>query len=115
MVLPVGSSKDCLLVNGHVAWPGKPSNYFREVNVLVTDDNVVEDEAAEEAKAPAPPVVAARLIDQVEAPHTGFVVTCLRLGEAKVEVILGNKPSSTNKYENLLKYNKPLQGMAPTE
>ena len=100
------------MVDGPVAWPGKPSNYYREVHVLVTDDNVVEDED----KAPAP-VVAARLIDQVEAPHrvytctvlftkpvlqveaphTGLVVTCLRLGEAKVEVILGNKPSSTNK------------------
>ena len=87
----MGSSKDCLLVNGHVAWPGKPSNYFREVNVLVTEDNAVEDEA------PNPAVVATRLIDTVEAPHTGLVVTCLRLGEAKVEVILANKPSSTNK------------------
>ena len=84
------------MVDGHVAWPGKPSNYYREVHVLATDDNVVENEAGEEDKASAP-VVAARLIDQVEAPHTGLVVTCLRLGEAKVEVILGNKPSSTNK------------------
>ena len=58
----------------------------------------MEDEAAEEDKAPAPAAVAAaRLIDQVEVPHTGVKVTCLRLGEAQVEVILGNKPSSTNK------------------
>ena len=91
---PSHNCQDVLLVDGHVPWPGKPSNFYREVDVMEADDNALEDE---EGKAPAPAVVAVRLLEKVEAPHTGLVVTCLRLGEANVEVILGNKPSSTNK------------------
>ena len=42
-------------------------------------------------------VVRVQLKEKVEFPNTAATITCLKLGQAEVEVAVGNKPSSTNK------------------
>ena len=42
-------------------------------------------------------MVRASLMKDVDTPYTGARVTCLKLGEVMVEILIGNRESSTNK------------------
>merc|ERR1712106_711863 len=79
LVLPVGSSRNVLFKGGPHPWVGKPSFFFTDAEA--------EDED----------VVRATLIPKISFPYTAALITCLKLGETKVEITVGNKPSTTNK------------------
>jgi len=79
LVLPVGSSRNVLFKGGPHPWVGKPSFFFTDAEA--------EDED----------VVRATLIPKTSFPYTAALITCLKLGETKVEITVGNKPSTTNK------------------
>eukprot|EP00090_Calanus_glacialis_P028282 TRINITY_DN45475_c0_g1_i1.p1 TRINITY_DN45475_c0_g1~~TRINITY_DN45475_c0_g1_i1.p1 ORF type:complete len:919 (-),score=251.02 TRINITY_DN45475_c0_g1_i1:238-2994(-) len=79
LVLPVGSSRKVLFKGGPHPWVGKPSFFFTDAEA--------EDEE----------IVRATLISKTPFPYTAADITCLKLGETKVEITVGNKPSTTNK------------------
>merc|ERR1712013_79677 len=79
IVLPVGSSRKVLFKGGPHPWVGKPSFFF-------TDAEAEEEDIAR-----------ATLIPNTPPSYTAADITCLKLGETKVEITVGNKPSSTNK------------------
>ena len=78
VVLPVGASRKIVVKGGPLPWVGKPSFFYRDV------------EAEEDA------VVRAEMVGGVEPPFSAAEVTCLQLGETRVMISVGNKPSSTN-------------------
>lgn len=49
------------------------------------------------AEAEDEEIVRATLISKTPFPYTAADITCLKLGETKVEITVGNKPSTTNK------------------
>jgi len=79
IVLPVGSSRKVLFKGGPHPWVGKPSFFFTDAEA--------EDED----------IARATLIPNTPPSYTAADITCLKLGETKVEITVGNKPSSTNK------------------
>lgn len=80
IVLAVGSSRKMVLRGGPNPWIGKPSSFYKQ--------GVVEN--PEIAKV-------GELKNLEEGNYHVYEVTCIKLGDTKVTVTVGNKPSTTNR------------------
>ena len=97
LVLPVGSSRKVLFKGGPHPWVGKPSFFFTDGKEKTCHIPLLYLIFYFVAEAEDEEIVRATLISKTPFPYTAADITCLKLGETKVEITVGNKPSTTNK------------------